>query len=120
MHITNGVVGVAKRDDIIKRRRQQALNLAAIYGAFLLATLVFRPQGTLFGLFHVVFAGWFGYLYISRHILGFLLYGVASALVLIGIMLGGAFFGVLWFTGAILTFFALLNTINQARVKNIL
>ncbi|MDP3488220.1 MAG: hypothetical protein Q8S19_09885, partial [Bacillota bacterium] len=49
VHITNGVVGVQKNDKI-KRRKLQALNLAGIYGAFLLATLVFRQQETLLGL----------------------------------------------------------------------
>ena len=94
--------------------------MAGIYGTVLLATLVFRTQATLLGLFHVVFAGWFGYLYISRQVLGFLLYGIASVLILIGLVLGGAYFGILWFTAAIMTVFGLLNTINQSRTKNIL
>ena len=120
VHITNGVVAVIRNNDKVKRRKHEAVNLAGIYGAALLATLVFRPQATLLAVVHVVFAGWFGYLYISKQVLGFLLYSAASGLILIGILLGGAYFGLLWFTGAILTFFGLLNTLNQARTKNIL
>lgn len=82
------------KDDAVRRRKQQALNLAGIYGAFLLVTLVFRPHAALLGLSHVVFAGWFGYLYIGRQGLGFLLYGIASALILIGLVTDGAYFGV--------------------------
>lgn len=120
MHITNGVVAVIRKDNRVKRRKHEAVNLAGIYGSFLLATLIFRPQATLLGVFHVVFAGWFGYLYVTKQVLGFLLYSVASGLILIGLLLGGAYFGLLWFTGAVLTFFGLLNTINQARTKKIL
>lgn len=103
-----------------KRRKQQAINIAGLYGAILLLTIMFRERALLLGLVHIALAGWFGYLYISKQVLGLLLYGLASAITLIGLMIGGAYFGALWFLAVLLTGLGLLNTVNQSHNKAII
>lgn len=111
---------MSKKGTRVRQRRQQAVSVAAIYGAFMLATLVFRQQSMLLGTLHLVFAFWFGYLYHDRDILGFLLYGISSGAVVLGLLIGGPLFGALWFGGAILTLFGLLNTVNRSKTRKIL
>lgn len=91
-----------------------------MYGVFMLATLVFHQHTMLLGTLHLVFAFWFGYLYHARDVLGFLLYGLSSGAVVLGLLIGGPFFGGLWFVGAFMTLFGLLNTVNRSRTRKIL